>query len=125
MPVAGPRRPTICLSAIVRNEAHVVEQMLESVAHLVDAWVVVDTGSTDATVDVIRAWFAARGIPGHLHHRPWQDFATNRTEALRLCAGVADYALVMDADDLVLGQPDLGTLGLDGYLMRFGRDVVY
>lgn len=110
---------------IVRNEAHVIEQALESVAPWIDSWVIVDTGSTDATREVVRAWFAARGIPGHLHERAWTDFGTNRSEALRLCDGVADYALVMDADDLLVGEPAIGELEHDAYLLRFGRDIVY
>ena len=108
---------------IVRNEAHVIEQALDSVASWIDSWVIVDTGSTDATRDVVRAWFGARGIPGHLHERAWTDFGTNRSEALRLCDGVADYALVMDADDLLVGEPAIGDLEHDTYLLRFGRDL--
>jgi hypothetical protein len=44
------RRPgqTICLSMIVRNEAHVVRETLACVSPHIDYWVVVDTGSSVA-----------------------------------------------------------------------------
>ncbi len=119
------RRPTVCLSMIVRNEAHVVREALESAVPYLDTWVVVDTGSTDDTIEVIRSFFAARGIPGTLHERPWRDFGTNRTEALGLCRGRADYAWVLDADDIVVGPLDLSALEADSYIMRYGADFRY
>ncbi|MFJ2241725.1 glycosyltransferase [Streptomyces sp. NPDC087859] len=45
---------TVCLNMIVKNEAHVIRRCLESVLPLVDTWVILDTGSTDGTQDIIR-----------------------------------------------------------------------
>ena len=118
-------RPTVCLSMIVRDEAHVVAETLAAVAAHLDHWVVVDTGSTDGTQDVVRAFFADVGIPGELHERPWRDFGTNRTEALALAAGKADYTWVIDADDLVVGDLDLSGLTADAYAVRYGPDFVF
>src|SRR2546427_13297700 len=97
--VAGPLRkpmPPVCLSMIVKNEAHVIRRCLDSVRPYVSHWVIVDTGSTDGTQDLVRAHFA--DIPGRLVERPWRDFGTNRSEAVALARGNADYILVMDAD---------------------------
>lgn len=88
---------TLCLSMIVKNEAHVIRRCLDTVRPIIDHWVIVDTGSTDGTQDVIRA--AMADIPGSLVERPWVDFAHNRSEALRLARPHADYTLVIDADD--------------------------
>ena len=87
---ASPDRPTICLTMIVRDEAHIVHEALDSAAPHVDRWVIVDTGSTDDTPGTIQRRMAEHGIPGELHHRPWRDFGTNRTEAMRLADGQAD-----------------------------------
>ncbi|CAB4886950.1 unannotated protein [freshwater metagenome] len=110
---------------IVRNEAHVVVETLESVAAYIDSWVVIDTGSDDGTQDIIRAFFAERGIPGQLHEREWRDFGHNRSEALALAAGAADYTWVIDADDLVVGALDLTDLTADSYELRYGKDFTY
>jgi hypothetical protein len=88
---------TICLSMIVKNEAQVILRCLESVRGLIDHWVIVDTGSTDGTQDIIRQ--ALADLPGELYERPWQDFSHNRTEALALSRPRADFSLVIDADD--------------------------
>ena len=60
-------RPTICLSMIVRDESHIVREALDSAARHIDYWVIVDTGSTDDTREVVRACMAAKGVPGELH----------------------------------------------------------
>jgi glycosyltransferase involved in cell wall biosynthesis len=88
---------TICLCMIVKNESRVVARCLASVRPLIDAWAIVDTGSTDGTQDVVRA--ALRDLPGELIERPWVDFGHNRSEALRLARGRGDYVLVIDADE--------------------------
>ena len=113
-------RPKICLNMIVRNEAHVVREVLDCVAPYISTWVIVDTGSQDGTQDVIRAHLAGLGIEGELFERPWRDFGHNRTEALNLAAGRADYIWVIDADDLVVGTPDFSGLTADCYEVRYG-----
>ncbi len=82
---------------------------------------IVDTGSTDGTQDVIRKHMARLGIPGELHERPWRNFGHNRTEALNLAQGHGDYIWVIDADDIVVGTPDFTQLGADIYRMRLGE----
>lgn len=117
-------QPTICLNMIVRNEAHIVGEALDAVAPHIAYWVIVDTGSDDGTQDAIRTHMAALGIPGELHERPWIDFGHNRSEALALAQGRADYVWVIDADDTVIGTPNFGRLDADVYLMRIGDDAL-
>ena len=92
--------PTICLSMIVKDEAHVIRRCLDSVRPIIDHWIIVDTGSTDGTQDIIRT--AMADMPGSLVERPWVDFATNRNEALKLARRHADYVLIIDADDTLV-----------------------
>ncbi len=88
---------TLCLCMIVKNEAAIIERCLRSVRPLLSTWVIVDTGSTDGTQDIIRRFFA--DLPGELHEKSWKNFSENRSEAMQLARGKADYTLVMDADD--------------------------
>jgi glycosyltransferase involved in cell wall biosynthesis len=89
-------RKTICLGMIVKNEAAVIRRCLESVRPVVDYWVICDTGSTDNTAEIIQKTLYA--VPGELHRAQWVDFGHNRTQALTLAKGKADYHLLLDAD---------------------------
>ncbi|WP_172831498.1 class I SAM-dependent methyltransferase [Mycobacterium asiaticum] len=126
MPDPVTERPTICLNMIVRNEAHIVHEVLDAVAPYISSWVIVDTGSDDGTQDLIRRHMAGLGIPGELHERPWRNFGHNRTEALDLAQGHADYIWVIDADDTVVGSLELSELTADIYSLRHaGNEDTY
>jgi tetratricopeptide (TPR) repeat protein len=88
---------------IVKNEARVLKRCFDSVRPFITHWVIVDTGSTDGTQALIRRELAE--VPGELHERPWKNFGHNRSEALRLAEGKADYALIMDADEVLEVPP--------------------
>ncbi len=114
--------PTICLSMIVKNETHIIKECLDSVYDQIDYWVIVDTGSTDGTQELIKNYFAEKGIPGELHEKPWVSFGHNRTEALELCDGKAEYAFMIDADDYLEGDlPKDQIIGHQGYAVLMGR----
>ena len=87
---------------IVKNEATVIRRCLDSVKPFISHWVIVDTGSTDGTQDIIREYMS--DIPGTLYEREWKDFAHNRSEALALSRSMADYSLIIDADDALVYQ---------------------
>lgn len=90
-------RKTVCLNMIVKNESKVIKRCLASVLPYIDYWVIVDTGSTDGTQDIIREFM--KDVPGELYERPWVNFAHNRNEALECAKGKADYLLIIDADE--------------------------
>ncbi|HLC40445.1 MAG TPA: tetratricopeptide repeat protein [Methylomirabilota bacterium] len=84
--------PTISLCMIVKNEEDYLADCLESAKPFVDEIVVVDTGSTDRTVQ-IAGIFGAK-----LFHFAWcNDFAAARNESLLHATG--DWILVLDADE--------------------------
>ncbi|MER9136034.1 glycosyltransferase [Mesorhizobium sp. M0830] len=97
----------IGLCMIVKNEAKVILQCLSSALPIVDYVLVVDTGSEDGTQDLIRAFLAKHNVDGAVIDEPWRDFAYNRTFALdRLReVGTVDYAMIIDADDVVIPSP--------------------
>ncbi|MGH1574692.1 glycosyltransferase [Methylobacterium sp. P31] len=82
---------------IVKDEAHVILRCLATVRPVIDHWIIVGTGSTDGTQNVIRS--AMADLPGTLVERPWVDFAFNRSEALTLARPHGTYTLIIDADD--------------------------
>ena len=97
----------ISLCMIVRNEAAFIERCLTSVKPFISSWTIVDTGSTDDTKKLIRK--ALKGVPGKLLEREFTDFGTNRTEALALAKGTAEWLLLLDADETVEVHEDLLT----------------
>ena len=107
----SPMSTSLCLNMIVKNEAHVIRRCLDSVRPHISHWVIVDTGSTDRTQEVIRNHY--RDLPGTLYERPWQDFGTNRSEAIALARGKAQYVLVMDADNVLCTPPGYRFTQLD------------
>ena len=94
---------TVCLCMIVKNERHVLNRCLQSVRPFIDHWVIVDTGSSDGTQDLVRDYF--RNLPGSLIERQWINFGHNRSEGIALARDCADYLLFLDADEhLVLDE---------------------
>ena len=86
---------------IVKNEAKVLPRLIASVKDYIDYYVIVDTGSTDETMELIKTEMSKHGIEGEIHERPWVNFGTNRDQALQLAvaANKADWLLFIDADE--------------------------
>lgn len=116
---------TLCLCMIVKNEAHIILETLNSIKEYLDYWVICDTGSTDDTVALVQDFFARHGIPGEIHTEKWVNFAHNRTQVFDYARQKADYLWVMDADDVLVGKPDFSGLVADSYSLRYGTDFVY
>src|ERR1700733_3307990 len=110
---------SLCLSMIVKNEAHVIQRCLRSVKPFIDSYSISDTGSTDNTMEIIREELAE--IPGVLESDPWQDFGTNRNIALSRCTG--DYVLTLDADEVL--EHHGGPLVLDPQYNGFWFKIIY
>jgi glycosyltransferase involved in cell wall biosynthesis len=108
---------------IVKDESQVITRCLASVRSLIDYWVIVDTGSTDGTQQIIQEYL--KDIPGELYERPWKNFGESRTEALELARGKGDYLLFMDADDTLEFDEDfiLPPLTRDLYNMWRGTET--
>ena len=115
-PLSNPKDQTIslCLVMIVKDEEDTIKRCLTAVAPFIKYWVIVDTGSTDKTIDVINETMKELNIPGELHERPWVNFEVNRTESLNLAKGKCDYRWIIDADDTFYTEPGVNPFaGLD------------
>ena len=101
-----PRKPTLCLATVCKNEEECIERLLESVHKFIDYWVIVDTGSTDRTCEIIEEYFQKKGIPGELHHEEWVSMGHNKTKMMEYAKDKTDYLIHVDADDYMEGQVD-------------------
>ena len=96
---AGNGRQKIGLSIIVKNESQAIRRYLETVRSIIDHWAIVDTGSTDGTQDIVRAYLA--DIPRGIERMSLRlIFAHNRSEALDPARPHCDY-IFFDADDVL------------------------
>lgn len=86
--------PRLNLVMIVRNEARCIQRCLASAAPHVDRMIVVDTGSSDATIDL------AERSGATVHSAEWQD-DFSRARNLSLSLSDADFNLVLDADEWI------------------------
>ncbi len=94
-------RTNICLNMIVKNEEKVLPRLFRSLKDYIDYYVIVDTGSTDDTIALIKREMSACGVEGEVHERPWKNFGVNRQQALELAvkADKANWLLFIDADE--------------------------
>jgi tetratricopeptide (TPR) repeat protein len=96
-------KPSVSLCLIVRDEEAFLEGCLDAASPWVDEIVVVDTGSTDATVSIAEARGARVGFFN------WcADFAAARNASLDLATG--DFVFVLDADERLASGPELRRL---------------
>jgi tetratricopeptide (TPR) repeat protein len=82
---------------IVKNEAEQLPKCLNSLKNVVDEIVVLDTGSTDKTIEIAQNWGAK------VYTDSWDnDFAKARNQALKYVTG--DWILVLDADERFVAE---------------------
>ncbi len=85
----------ISACVIVKNEAKNISRWLQCVKQLADEWIVVDTGSTDNTVELAQNGGAA------VYHFTWcNDFAAAKNYALSKAKG--NWIVFLDADEYFL-----------------------
>ena len=77
--IMKPKKKTITLVMIVKNESKVITRCFDSVKDYIDYWVICDTGSTDGTQNIIISYFKEKDIPGELHEDKWENFGYNRS----------------------------------------------
>lgn len=77
---------------IVKNEEHNLAQCLNIVKDVVDEIIIVDTGSTDRSVEI------AKSFGAKLFHHPWEgSFSKARNYSLKYAT--SEWILILDADE--------------------------
>jgi glycosyltransferase involved in cell wall biosynthesis len=88
---------TISLCMIVKNEASRLSNCLETIKDIVDEIIIVDTGSTDDTVEI------AKKYTDKIFYFEWvNDFSKARNYSFSLAT--KDYIMWLDADDILLEE---------------------
>ena len=85
---------SISLCMIVKNEERVLARCLDSLCELMDEIIIVDTGSTDSTIDI------ARKYTDKVYNFPWcDDFSAARN--FSFSKATKEYIYVADADEVL------------------------
>lgn len=90
-------KPLLSLAMMVKNEEEFLEDALLSAKSFCDELIVVDTGSTDRTVEI------AHDLGATVSYFPWiNDFSAARNETLRCANG--QWVAILDADERFVGE---------------------
>jgi tetratricopeptide (TPR) repeat protein len=89
------------LVMIVKDEARGIAETVASVRPYIDRWTILDTGSTDATRDIVHRELT--DIPGELHEEPFVDFSTTRNRVLELHGESTRFVIMLSGDDIMVG----------------------
>jgi glycosyltransferase involved in cell wall biosynthesis len=92
--MVGAMSVRLSLAMIVKNEHALIQRVLDDAAAVCEELIVVDTGSSDDTVELARAKGA------DVHQIEWtDDFAAARNVSFGKCS--CDWVLWLDADDVL------------------------
>ena len=108
---------TLSLCMIAKDEEDTIRNALESMKNIADEIVVVDTGSSDRTRDVVRE-YGGKVVKAEWH----DDFSSARNLALQEAHG--DYVFFLDADELIDIRDRMG-LALFKKMLPLDQDVAF
>lgn len=97
------KQPLLVVTIMVKNEAPVMEATLKPFLEAgLQHYLVLDTGSTDGTIQVVRKLFQKYKISdGHIAEQPFVNFAVSRNHALECAEKIfpqATFFLMIDAE---------------------------
>src|SRR5574343_299448 len=83
---------------MVKNEEENLPRCLNSIKDVVDEIIIVDTGSTDSTIEI------AKEYTDKIYIHPWENnFSKHRNQSISYATG--DWILIIDADEELIIHP--------------------
>lgn len=119
----------LVLTQIMKNEAHVITRMLNSIKSIVDIVCLIDTGSTDNTIEVVKNWGQENNIETHVFERPFDNFENSRNYSIQMAREVTkdrgnDYwGFWLDADETIEILPTFNKSGINKDLYMFNTYI--
>lgn len=102
------KNPAIRVIVIAKDEEKALPGFFKQWEHLTRDWCVLDTGSTDNTVDV------AKSLGCRVEREVFQDFASARNQAIDRFGPGADWVIMLDPDER-----------LDEHTIRHFKELIY
>jgi glycosyltransferase involved in cell wall biosynthesis len=121
----------IILTQIMKNESHVAERMLKTLVGLVDGIVVVDTGSTDNSIEIVENWGKANNIETYVIPRPFDNFENSRNFSIEKAReiflskndGDTYYGMWLDFDEQIIVTDKFKKQKIDKDLYMFNTNI--
>lgn len=121
----------LILTQIMKNESHVAHRMLDSIKPIIDGIVVVDTGSTDDSINIVKNWGNDNGIETYVFERPFDNFENSRNESFTKAReiflskkdGNIYYNFWLDFDEQIEIDPKFDKNKLDKDLYMFNTYI--
>jgi len=121
----------LILTQIMKNESHVAHRMLNSIKSIIDGVVVIDTGSTDDSINIVRKWGEDNNIETHVIERPFDNFENSRNESFNKAReiflskndGHTYYNFWLDFDEQIEIDPKFDKQKLDKDLYMFNTYI--
>lgn len=92
-------KPSLALAFIVKNEGKYAIDMINSIADIISHASVVDTGSTDESIDLIRDFLVEKNISHEIESIEFKNFSDARNKSISMIPPNFDYVLILDCDE--------------------------
>ena len=93
----------IHLCIMVKNAGPQFENMLKSNMHLIDRWTILDTGSTDETIEIINRVLVGKK-KGELFQEQFINFRDSRNRLLELAGELCKFTIMLDDTYIIDGD---------------------
>jgi glycosyltransferase involved in cell wall biosynthesis len=119
----------LVLTQIMKNEAHVITRMLNSIRPIVDIICLVDTGSTDNSIEVVKNWGEQNKIETHVFERPFDNFENSRNYSIQMAREVTAgrgndfWGFWLDADEMIEILPNFNKNNINKDLYMFNTYI--
>jgi tetratricopeptide (TPR) repeat protein len=133
---SSDHNPLLVIILMVKDEAHVMRSTLEPYLKAgIDSYLILDTGSTDTTVETTQLLFEEYGAQhGYIVQKPFVDFATSRNHALEFAEQYfpnAAFFLMIDAEWYLHDVPGLiqfckinYQIPMNSFLLRITDNII-
>lgn len=88
---------------IVKNGGYAFENVLKENMDYIDRWTILDTGSTDNTIDIIKKVLVGKK-KGKLYQEPFINFRESRNRCLELAGKTCKFNIMLDDTYVIKGN---------------------
>ncbi len=86
-------KPSLSIATITLNEERIIEKTVKSITDLANEIIVVDSGSTDRTLEILKKYDVK------VFHQDWLGYADQKNLAISKCSSA--WILSLDADEVI------------------------